>query len=641
VLVLSTLKTVSHSLGPLETSFNLTALFALSRTTMTNPIVSFNQMGLPEPILQAVQELGYEQPSPIQAESIPSLLTGRDILGQAQTGTGKTAAFALPLLSNIDAQNKAPQLLILAPTRELAIQVAEACQQYAKHLKGVNILPIYGGQSYTIQLKQLKRGAQIIVGTPGRVMDHMRRGTLSLDALNALVLDEADEMLRMGFIDDVKWVLEKSPPDRQIALFSATMPNEIKKVADKHLVDPIHIKIAAKTATAENIEQRYWVVRGTNKLDAITRILENEPIDGVIVFVRTKNSTVDLADRLSARGFRSEALNGDIPQANREKVIDRLRKGKLDILIATDVVARGLDVERISHVINYDVPHDTESYIHRIGRTGRAGREGKAILFVAPREKRMLRFIEKATKKSIEPMDLPSVKDININRVERFKAQIISTLQKEKLDLFSQIIAELQQSHEISSERIATALAFMAQGDTPLLLSEKKFSDDKMSNIGFNDFDDEPGRRKRRDKAAPDLDAIPLTEYPEVAMERYRLSVGRQHNVKPSNIVGAIANEADLESKYIGEINIRESYSTVDLPSDMPKEILQLLKRVRVSNTPLNISIFDGSQPKPSGDSRGRRHSRSKASKPSRDKSNKSKGKRKNSVKKPKRKRQD
>ena len=335
--------------------------------------VHFSELGLPANILKAVTEQGYEEPSPIQAAGIPALLEGGDIIGQAQTGTGKTAAFALPLLSKVDPKSKSTQVLILAPTRELAIQVAEACQQYAKHLKGVNVLPIYGGQSYTIQLKQLNRGAQVIVGTPGRVMDHMRRKTLSLDSLHALVLDEADEMLRMGFIDDVKWVLEQSPPQRQIALFSATMPREVKKVADQHLREPTHIKIASKTATAANIAQRYWIVRGTNKLDAITRILESEDSDGVIVFVRTKNATVELSDRLAARGFRSEALNGDIPQANREKIIDRLRKSKLDILVATDVVARGLDVERISHVINYDVPHDTESYIHRIGRTGRAG----------------------------------------------------------------------------------------------------------------------------------------------------------------------------------------------------------------------------------------------------------------------------
>ena len=564
--------------------------------------VLFNELNLPAPIQQAVTDIGYEQPSPIQAECIPALLDGRDLLGQAQTGTGKTAAFALPLLSNIDPKNKATQLLVLAPTRELAIQVAEACQQYAKHLKGVSVLPIYGGQSYTIQLKQLKRGAQVVVGTPGRVMDHMRRKTLSLDGLNAIVLDEADEMLRMGFIDDVKWVLEQSPSDRQIALFSATMPREVKKVADQHLQNPVHIKIASKTATAENISQRYWIVRGTHKLDAITRILESEDTDGVIIFVRTKNATVELADKLSARGFRSEALNGDIPQANREKIIDRLRKGKLDILIATDVVARGLDVERISHVVNYDVPHDTESYIHRIGRTGRAGRSGQAILFVAPREKRMLFAIERATKQAIEPMDLPSVADINKNRIERFKAKLVDSIQSENLDFFSQLIAELQQEKELSSEQIAAAAVFLAQGDVPLVVDEQalrheekpskkgarnRFSEDERSSY-------EPRGRRHDDKPMPRLTATPLKEYPDVAMQRFQLDVGRRDRVKPGNIVGAIANEADLESKYIGEIEIREDYSTVDLPGDMPKEVKAILKKAMVAGRPLGLKVFTG-----------------------------------------------
>ncbi len=566
---------------------------------------TFSDLNLPDPILKAVIEQGYEEPSPIQAKSIPTLIEGRDLLGQAQTGTGKTAAFALPLLANVDSKNRAPQLLILAPTRELAIQVAEACQQYAKHLKGINVLPIYGGQSYSIQLKQLSRGAQVIVGTPGRVMDHMRRKTLSLDALNALVLDEADEMLRMGFIDDVKWVLEQSPPDRQIALFSATMPREVKRVADQHLQDPVHIKIASKTATAANISQRYWIVRGVHKLDAITRILESEDSEGVIVFVRTKNATVELADKLSARGFRSEALNGDIPQANREKVIDRLRKGKLDILVATDVVARGLDVERISHVINYDVPHDTESYIHRIGRTGRAGRSGKAILFVAPREKRMLFSIERATKQAIEPMDLPSIADINKSRVDRFKDTILATISNENLDFFSQMITELQQDREVSSEQIAAAAAFMAQGDTALVLDEAAMAREAKSthqNAGF-DRDDRPrGRSERRersyeDKPVPSKHATALKEYPDIEMQRFRLDVGRRNQVKPGNIVGAIANEAELESKYIGEIEIREEYSTVDLPADMPKEVMGILKRARVAGRPLEISIFDGNEP--------------------------------------------
>jgi len=441
-----------------------------------------------------------------------------------------------------------------------------------------------------------------VVGTPGRVMDHMRRKTLSLEHLNALVLDEADEMLRMGFIDDVKWVLEQSPPNRQIALFSATMPREVKKVADQHLQDPVHIKIASKTATASNISQRYWIVRGTHKLDAITRILESEDSDGVIVFVRTKNATVELADKLSARGFRSEALNGDIPQANREKIIERLRGGKLDILIATDVVARGLDVKRISHVINYDVPHDTESYIHRIGRTGRAGRSGQAILFVAPREKRMLFAIERATKQSIEPMDLPSVADINKNRVERFKGRIVNTVQEENLDFFSQLIAELQQEHELSSEQIAAAAAFLAQGDSSLILDEKAIQreqqssrrDSKSRSSGKSRATNTGRGQRDSAKPTPSKNATPLIDYPEVEMQRFRLEVGHRDEVKPGNIVGAIANEAELESKYIGEIEIREDYTTVDLPADMPKGIMSILKKVRVGGRKLDISFFEG-----------------------------------------------
>jgi len=565
--------------------------------------VVFSELGLPETMLSAVSDQGYERPSPIQAKAIPPLLEGHDLLGQAQTGTGKTAAFALPLLSMINPSLKAPQLLVLTPTRELAIQVAEACQQYAKHLKGVSVLPIYGGQSYTIQLKQLNRGAQVVVGTPGRVMDHMRRKTLSLDKLNALVLDEADEMLRMGFIDDVKWVLEQSPPDRQIALFSATMPREIKKVADQHLQNPVHIKIASKTVTAANIGQRYWIVRGTHKLDAITRILESEDTDGVIVFVRTKNATVELADKLAARGFRSDALNGDIPQANREKIIDRLRNAKLDILVATDVVARGLDVERISHVINYDVPHDTESYIHRIGRTGRAGREGKAILFIAPREKRMLHSIERATKQTIEPMDLPSVQDINRNRVERFKDKISDAIADKDFGFFSQLVAELQQQKEVSSEQIAAAALLLAQGDTPLILDERDMAKDRLQNNGGRPdrgFDKRGSRerseRRRDDKPTPSRKATPLKDFPEIEMKRFRLDVGRRNQIKPGNIVGAIANEAELESKYIGEIEIRDDYSTVDLPADMPKEIMAILKKARVGARALDIKVYQGEQ---------------------------------------------
>ena len=570
-------------------------------------ISTFAELGLSDEVLRAVSDQGYEQPSPIQAASIPALLTGRDLLGQAQTGTGKTAAFALPFLSQIDVSINQPQILILAPTRELAIQVAEACQQYAKYLKGVNVLPIYGGQSYTIQLKQLARGVHVVVGTPGRVMDHIDRGTLKLNGLRALVLDEADEMLRMGFIDDVKWVLERTPPERQIALFSATMPREIKKVADQHLRDPIHIKIASKTVTATNISQRFWVVRGTHKLDAMTRILESEETDGVIVFVRTKTATTELADKLSARGFSCEALNGDIPQANREKIVDKLRKGTLDILIATDVAARGLDVQRISHVINFDVPHDTESYVHRIGRTGRAGRDGKAILFVAPREKRMLSMIERATNQTIAPMELPTVDDINENRVLRFKQRLVSTLAEEDLDMFSQIVAELQRKEEISSEQIAAAALFMAQGDTPLMIDEQELR----ATRAFGDDRDSNSRSKRDErvlppsqKPAPGKAATPLKDFPELEMTRYQLNVGRRDGVKPGNIVGAIANEVELESKYIGEIEILDSFSTVDMPADMPKGILAILKKVYVSGKPLGISIYSGEAPD-QGDSGG------------------------------------
>lgn len=560
---------------------------------MSEP-TTFAELGISEPTLRVISELGYEQPSPIQAESIPALLTGSDLIGQAQTGTGKTAAFALPLLSKIDAKKRAPQLLILTPTRELAIQVAEACQKYAKYIKGLTVLPIYGGQSYSIQLKQLNRGAQVVVGTPGRVMDHMRRKTLCLDNLNTIVLDEADEMLRMGFIDDVKWVLEQAPQERQIALFSATMPREVKKVADNHLHDPVHIKIAGKAVTAPNIEQSYWIVRGTHKLDAITRILENEETAGVIVFVRTKNATVELADKLSARGFRSEALNGDIPQANREKVVARLRSAKLDILVATDVVARGLDVERISHVINYDVPHDTESYIHRIGRTGRAGRSGKAIIFVAPREKRMLYAIERATKQKIEAMDLPSVDDINQSRVARFKARVVEAISSENLDLFSQIIAELQAEEEVSSEQIAAASAYLAQGGNSLLLDQQsnKFELSSERQRGPDRKSDRERKPRHEAKPAPAFKPVPLKDFSDLEMGRFILYVGHRHRVKPGSIVGCIANEAELESKYIGEIEIREEYSTVDLPADMPKDILAILKRARVCNRPLRMERF-------------------------------------------------
>lgn len=560
----------------------------------------FADLGLPPAILQAIESVGYETPSPIQAACIPHLIEGKDLLGQAQTGTGKTAAFALPLLSQVQGQLRAPQLLVLTPTRELAIQVAEAIQQYAHFIKNFHILPIYGGQGFTHQLKQLKRGVQVIVGTPGRVMDHMRRGTLKLDELRALVLDEADEMLRMGFIDDVEWVLEQTPDEAQIALFSATMPKPIQRVAENYLTDPEIIKIESKTTTVETIRQRYWHVGRLHKLDAMSRILEGEDFDGVIVFVRTKTATIEIADKLAARGFAATALNGDIAQNHREAIVDKLKQGKTDILVATDVVARGLDVPRISLVINYDIPYDTESYVHRIGRTGRAGREGDAILFVSNREKRLLRAIEKATGQKIEEMQLPSVKSINEGRINKFKQSIIDALESDQdLSLFEQLIQEIGNETDFSNERIAAALACMNQGGNPLLLKEEPKNSPRDQKRDRDRKPWEPGEGHGKGDNGGKVKAMPLKEFPDIKMQRFRISVGYDHGVKPGNIVGAIANEAELESKYIGHIEIYDGYSTVDLPADMPEETFNDLKNVWVCKRQLGIELLD-KQPAPS-----------------------------------------
>ncbi len=548
----------------------------------TDTITAFDQLALSKPLLKALNEVGYETPSPIQAQTIPLLLEGRDIIGQAQTGTGKTAAFALPLLSRLDLKQKSPQVLVLAPTRELAIQVAEAFQKYAHHLKGFHVLPIYGGQDYRGQIQALKRGVHVVVCTPGRVMDHMRKGTLVLDKLNALVLDEADEMLRMGFIDDVEWVLEQTPDTRQIALFSATMPQQIRRIATRYLNQPEQVTIKLKTATADTIRQRYWPVSGVHKLDALTRILEAEDFDAMIIFVRTKNATVDLAEKLEARGHAASALNGDIAQNQRERIVKQLKTGKIDIIVATDVAARGLDVERISHVVNYDIPYDTEAYIHRIGRTGRAGREGDAILFVAPREKRMLSAIEKATHKKIERMELPSTELINDARIARFKQRISDTLANENIDFFRQLVEQYQQEHNVPAEDIAAALAQQLQGDAPFLLSNKPLKPVRNER----DVDSRSSQRETRSRNPRDTFDAP----PEDGMERYRIEVGRKHKVQPGNIVGAIANEAGMDSKYIGRINILDDYSLVDLPEGMPKEIFKLLKYVWVAGKQLDIS---------------------------------------------------
>ncbi|MDF1582803.1 MAG: DEAD/DEAH box helicase [Methyloprofundus sp.] len=559
---------------------------------MTDEVLSlpkFSDLNLIAPLLKALDDVGYETPSPIQALTIPLILDGKDVLGQAQTGTGKTAAFALPLLSKIDVKLKATQVLVLAPTRELAIQVAEAFQTYAKHIKDFHVAPIYGGQDYSGQLRMLNRGAHVVVGTPGRVMDHMRKGSLKLNNLQCLVLDEADEMLRMGFIDDVEWVLEQLPKDCQKALFSATMPTVIRRIADEHLTHPEHITIKVKTTTAETIRQRYWTVSGMHKLDALTRILEAEAFDGMIIFVRTKNSTVELAEKLEARGFSAAAINGDLAQAQREKTIARLKNGKIDILIATDVAARGLDVPRISHVVNYDIPYDTEAYVHRIGRTGRAGKKGDAILFVAPREKRMLAAIERATKQRIELMELPSTEVINDKRVNRFKQQITDTLATEELEFYTRIIEQYETEHDVPAIEIAAALAKLVQGDEPLLLKKPAKVKERS----------ERGRESDRNERTNDRERSGVKRKGNVSLkdglERYRIEVGKDHGAKPGNIVGAIANEAGLDGKEIGQIDMHGEFSIVDLPKGMPAELLKDLQNARVAGQQLRMTLVKDS----------------------------------------------
>ena len=547
----------------------------------TPPVSSFQELNLPAPLLSALDEVGYETPSPIQAQTIPHLLEGLDLLGHAPTGTGKTAAFALPLLSRIDIKRQQVQLMVLTPTRELAIQVAEAFQRYASHMKGFHVLPVYGGQDYARQIRLLKRGVHAVVGTPGRVMDHMRKGTLKLDALQALVLDEADEMLRMGFIDDVEWILEQTPERRQMALFSATMPKQIQRIARRHLHDPQEISIKARTATAETIRQRYWLVSGLHKLDALTRILEVEPFDALLMFVRTRTATTELAERLEARGYAAAAINGDMVQKQREQMVERLKQGSLDILVATDVAARGLDVERVSHVVNYDIPYDTEAYIHRIGRTGRAGRKGDAILFVAPRERRMLGAIEKATRQKIEPLELPSTEMVNNKRIAAFKQTISDTLAAGELDFMQGLVEQYQQEHDVPALEIAAALARISIGDRPLLLQpDKEKPARSKGEKGQRRERGEPRERKRATR-------------PAKGMERFRIEVGYKHGVKPGNIVGAIANEAGLDSRHIGHINIHTDFSLVDLPVGMPKEVFQDLKKTRICNQRIDISRPD------------------------------------------------
>lgn len=558
--------------------------------------LTFEALQLSQPILKALEDIGYEAPSPIQALTIPLLLDGKDVLGQAQTGTGKTAAFAIPALSKLNFKQKKPQVMILAPTRELAIQVSEAIESFGQHIQGLKVLPIYGGGDYMTQTKALKRGVHVAVGTPGRVMDHMRRGNLDLSEIQYLVLDEADEMLRMGFIEDVEWVLEHTPDERQIALFSATMPKAIEKIAKQHLKDPEVITIKAKHATATGIEQRYCLVHGghAQKLDALIRILEAESLDGSMIFARTKSMTVELADQLNRHGYRVAALNGDMQQKQREKTIEQLKAKKIDMVIATDVAARGIDVERISHVINYDIPFDAEAYVHRIGRTGRAGREGDAILLLSPREKGMLKTIERVTKSKITPMDIPSADAINQHRIERFKQQITDTINDKDISFFVKLIEEYQTENEVPPLHIAASLAQILQGNQAFLVKDKpQPKKDKSENRRDSDRNrrdsDRRGSRDRnasprgfKDREAKDLE--PMT------MQKYRIEVGRNHGVKPRNIVGAIANEAGLDSFYIQNISIQDNFTMLDLPEGMPKDVFQVLKKSWVSGQQLNIS---------------------------------------------------
>ena len=570
----------------------------------------FSALALDEKVVRALTEVGYETPSPIQAATIPPLLDGRDVIGQAQTGTGKTAAFALPVLSRIDLKPGKPQALVLAPTRELAIQVAEAFQKYATYMPGFQVLPIYGGQSYGPQLQGLKRGAQIIVGTPGRVIDHLDKGTLDLSALRFIVLDEADEMLRMGFIDDVEKLLQATPEGRQVALFSATMPAPIRRIAQTYLKDPVEVTIKNKTTTAANIRQRYWWVSGVHKLDALTRILEAESFDAMIVFARTKQATEELASKLQARGFAAAAINGDMAQAQRERVIEQLKNGKLDILIATDVAARGLDVERISHVLNYDIPHDTESYVHRIGRTGRAGRNGEAILFVTPRERNLLRQIERATRQPIEQMQLPTIEAVNDTRVNKFNQKITDTLATGDLGLFQQLVEKYEQEHNVPAIEIAAALAKIAQGDQPLLLeppAKREYTerppreyDREREHRGPRDNGDFADRRPVREGMRQ-----PRPHVTETGKKTYRIEVGHEHGVKPGNIVGAIANEGGVDAKFIGRVSIRDDYSLIDLPDGMPVETFTHLKKVWVAQQQLHIKEWDGTEQPQSGNSGG------------------------------------
>lgn len=575
--------------------------------TMSENIATptFEALGLSENLTKNLTELGFNQATEVQAEAIPHLLAGKDILAQAKTGTGKTAAFALPILDKLNSNDKTTQVLVLTPTRELAIQVSKAFDDFSKHLKGVQVLAIYGGQSYNIQLKALKRGVQIVIGTPGRVIDHIKRGTLDIGSLSTLVLDEADEMLRMGFIDDVEWILSHTPDTKQVALFSATLPKEIKKISKNYLTDEVSIQIKSKTQTASTILQSYLRVKANDKPIVLARLLECLNFDAVIIFARTRSATLEISEDLTAKGYACAAINGDLQQAQREKTIEQLKKGRLDILVATDVAARGLDVERITHVINYDAPQDAETYIHRIGRTGRAGRSGDAILFLPLRDRRLLNTITRTTQSDIAEFQLPSIAEINQRRIDNFKAQIIASINNADSHLFEPIIVDLHKQTGTDIFKIAAALAGLPRPANPFLLSEK----DDLSKQ-----QDKPNkeRQRRERKSGEGRSLLPLEE-----MDWYRIEVGRDHQVKPGNIVGAIANEAGLDGSNIGPIEIYDDYSVVALPAGMPKAVFNHLKKVYVSGQRLNISLVKDAKPVTKSDSSVSPNTR-KASKPKR-----------------------
>jgi ATP-dependent RNA helicase DeaD len=554
------------------------------------PQLTFDNLGIDERVLRALSDAGYEAPSPIQAAAIPPLMEGRHLVGLAQTGTGKTAAFAIPILSRIDLSQRAPQALILAPTRELALQVAEAFGRYAHHIPGLHVLPIYGGQSYGVQLSALRRGAHVIVGTPGRVIDHLEKKTLDLSQLRFLVLDEADEMLQMGFQEDVETILATTPEDKQVALFSATMPAQIRRISKKYLTDAAEITVANKTVTAANTRQRYIYVGHQQKLDALTRVLEVESFEAMIVFVRTKQATEELAERLRSRGFSAAAINGDLAQAQRERTIGQLKSGALDILVATDVAARGLDVERISHVVNYDIPHDSESYVHRVGRTGRAGRSGEALLFVTPRERHLLSSIERATRQPITEMPLPSVDDVNSTRVTKFTDAISANLDSAEVGQFRRLVDEYSREHDVPMVNVAAALAVMSQAGKRFLLPP----DAPMPPPSARRTTGRPERHEgpRSGRPAPRVAGAKRSR-PEGPMATYRISVGRRHKVQPGAIVGAIANEGGLGRSDFGHIDIQADHTLVELPANLSRETVEALLNTRISGKLIRLTKTD------------------------------------------------